>query len=187
MFGARVKLVDEETERGGSPTRSSAPRRPISSRACCRSSRHWPRRSWARRLATASRSTPRVACDTSRSSRSATTERGTGHIRSGGLPGRRASHADYAHSGPDRHERDQEHQGADHWRGPAGYTAAIYAARANLDADRDPGPAAGRPAHHHHRRRELSRLRRRDPGSLADGADGGPGRSTAVRSWCSTW
>ena len=40
--------------------------------------------------------------------------------------------------------------------GPAGYSAAIYAARANLRADHGAGPGARRPAHHHHRRRELS-------------------------------
>ncbi len=45
--------------------------------------------------------------------------------------------------------------------GPAGYTAAIYAARALLEPVLIAGLTAGRPADHHHRRRELSRLRRR--------------------------
>ncbi len=61
--------------------------------------------------------------------------------------------------------------------GPAGYTAAIYAARANLQPDPGAGPAARRAAHHHHRCRELSRLRRRDPGPVADGADAEAGRA----------
>ena len=38
-------------------------------------------------------------------------------------------------------------------------------------ADRGPGPAARWAADYHYRRRELSWLRRRDPGSVADGAD----------------
>ena len=42
-------------------------------------------------------------------------------------------------------------------------------------ADPDPGHPAWRPAHHHHRRGELPRLCRRDPGSVADGADGEAG------------
>ncbi len=41
----------------------------------------------------------------------------------------------------------------------------------------DPRRAGRRPAHHHHRRRELSGLRRGDPGPLADGADGEAGRA----------
>jgi hypothetical protein len=44
-------------------------------------------------------------------------------------------------------------------------------------ADRRPGHPAGRPAHHHHRCRKLSGLQGRDPGTLADGADAGPGRA----------
>ena len=44
-------------------------------------------------------------------------------------------------------------------------------------ADPDPGHPAGRPAHHHHRRGELSGLRRRHPGPLADGADAEAGRA----------
>ena len=57
--------------------------------------------------------------------------------------------------------------------GPAGYTAAIYAARAILEPDPDPGTAGRRPAVDHDRRRELSRFCRGHPGALADGADGG--------------
>ena len=60
--------------------------------------------------------------------------------------------------------------------GPAGYTAAIYAARANAEADPGRGPAARRADDDHHRRGKLSRLRRRDPGPLAHGADARPGR-----------
>ena len=53
--------------------------------------------------------------------------------------------------------------------------------RGNLCRARQPGSsgrgrvAAGRPADDHHRCRELSGLCRPDPGSLADGADGGAG------------
>ena len=65
--------------------------------------------------------------------------------------------------------------------GPAGYTAAIYAARAMLKPLLIAGPSAGRADDHHHRRRELSRLRRRDPGPLAHGADEGPGRACRHR------
>ena len=61
--------------------------------------------------------------------------------------------------------------------GPAGFTAAIYAARANLQPILVDRPAAGRPADDHHRCRELSRLCRRHPGSVADGADAGAGRA----------
>ncbi len=45
----------------------------------------------------------------------------------------------------------------------------------------DRRPAAGRPADHHHRRGELSGLRRRDPGPVADGADARPGRARRHR------
>ncbi len=48
--------------------------------------------------------------------------------------------------------------------GPAGYTAALYAARADLKPARDRGLPVGRPADDHERRRELPRLRRRDHG-----------------------
>jgi len=47
---------------------------------------------------------------------------------------------------------------------PAGYTAAIYAARAMRGADADRRLRAGRPADDHHRRRELPRLRPADTG-----------------------
>ncbi len=45
----------------------------------------------------------------------------------------------------------------------------------------DRGHPAGRPADHHHRCGELSGLRRRDPGTLADGPDAGPGRACGDR------
>ena len=66
--------------------------------------------------------------------------------------------------------------------GPAGYTAAIYAARAMLKPLADRGLAAGRPAHHHHRRRKLPGLRRCHPGAVAHGADARPGGARRHRS-----
>ena len=59
--------------------------------------------------------------------------------------------------------------------GRPGYTAALYAARANLAPARAEGPRRRRPAHADHRRGELSGVRRRDHGPRADGADGEAG------------
>jgi thioredoxin reductase (NADPH) len=56
--------------------------------------------------------------------------------------------------------------------GPAGYTAAIYAARANLQPDHAQGHAARRPAHDHDRGRELPGL---------PGGRHGPGDDGALR------
>ena len=53
--------------------------------------------------------------------------------------------------------------------GPAGYTAALYAARANLRAARDRRLPVGRPADDHERRRELPRLPRGRPRARDDG------------------
>ena len=59
--------------------------------------------------------------------------------------------------------------------GPAGYTAALYAARANLQAARDRGLQLGRPADDHERRRELPGLPRRGHGARDDGGVPPPG------------
>ena len=61
--------------------------------------------------------------------------------------------------------------------GPAGYTAAIYAARANLAPLRRRGLRRGRAAHAHHGRRELPRVPRGHPGPGADAAHARPGRA----------
>ena len=45
--------------------------------------------------------------------------------------------------------------------GPAGYTAAVYAARANLKPGADHRHRPGRPADDHHRRGQLAGRRRR--------------------------
>ena len=47
--------------------------------------------------------------------------------------------------------------------GPAGYTAALYAARGEPAPARHRGHPVGRPAHDHERRRELPGLSRGDP------------------------
>ena len=65
--------------------------------------------------------------------------------------------------------------------GPAGYTAAIYAARAMLQAGLDRRYSARRPAHHHNRCRELPRLRRGDPGAVAHGTNARPGAACRAR------
>ncbi len=59
--------------------------------------------------------------------------------------------------------------------GPAGYSAAVYAARANLKPVVDHRHPAWRPAHHHHRSRQLAGRRRRPH---RPGADGSACRST---------
>ena len=51
----------------------------------------------------------------------------------------------------------------------------------HAEAGADRRPAAGRPADDHHRCRELSGLRRPDPGPLADGADAEAGRACRHR------
>ena len=61
--------------------------------------------------------------------------------------------------------------------GPAGLTAAIYAARANLEPIVLAGSAAGRPADDHQRRRELPGLPGRHPGPGPDGPLPRPGRA----------
>ena len=66
--------------------------------------------------------------------------------------------------------------------GPAGYTAAIYAARANLEPapDRELGRVRRR-AHEDHRRRELPRLPRGHHGPRPHDEDAGAGRAVRHR------
>ena len=68
-------------------------------------------------------------------------------------------------------------QGRDHRLRPGRLHGRHLCGARHARAGADPGHPAGRPAHHHHRRRELSGLRRRHPGPLADGADAGAGRA----------
>ena len=72
--------------------------------------------------------------------------------------------------------------------GPAGLTAAIYAARANLAPDRHRRLRARRPADDHQRGGELPGLPGGHPGAGADGqAAGAGGAVRQPRSWTWTW
>jgi hypothetical protein len=65
--------------------------------------------------------------------------------------------------------------------GPAGYTAAVYAARANLKPDADHRHRPGRPADDDHRRGQLARRRPRRAGPRADAALPGARRALQDR------
>ena len=73
------------------------------------------------------------------------------------------------------HERNASHQSPDHRRRPRRLHRRDLRRARQPVADPGGRHAARRPAHHHHRRRKLPRIRRRHPGPLADGADGGAG------------
>ena len=79
---------------------------------------------------------------------------------------------------PPHHARHRSHprQGADPRIGPGGSHRRHLRRPRQPRADAGRRPAAGRSDDDHHRRRELSRLRRRDPGPVADGADAEAGR-----------
>ena len=81
------------------------------------------------------------------------------------------------HATDSRHARDPPHARPDHRLRPGRLHRGDLRRARQPVADPGGRAAAGRAAHDHHRRRELPGLRRRHPGALADGADGGAGRA----------